>query len=76
MINPKTVLRIMELQREFSGRHPKVTAFLNAVFSRGIQEGTVLELTVTKPGEAPVTTNMRVSAEDIALFEELKELKK
>ncbi len=76
MINPKTLLRIAELQREFSGRHPKVTAFLSAVTSRGIPEGTVLELTVTKPGEAPVTANMRVSAEDIALIEELKNLRK
>ena len=42
----------------------------------GLPEGTVLELTVTKPGEEPVTTNMRITAEDLELIQELSEIMK
>jgi len=38
----------------------------------GIPEGTVLEITITKPGQEPVSTNMKVLASDLALAEELK----
>lgn len=43
--------------------------------SGGITEGTIIEVTVTKPGEAPVTANMKVQASDIELVNELKNLK-
>ena len=48
--------------------------FLGAVIAPGLPEGTVLELTVTKPGEGPVTTNMKITAEDLELIKELSEI--
>ena len=49
-------------------------AFVKAVFSRPPEEGTVLEITVTRPGEEPVTANIKVQQSDLELLEELKEL--
>ena len=49
----------MNARNKFVENHPKFAAFLNAVFSAGITEGTVIEITVTKPGEEPITTNMK-----------------
>ena len=50
--------------------------FINYCLNGGIQEGTVIEITVTKPGEQPVTSNMKVMQSDIDIVNELKTLSK
>lgn len=73
-MNPESLMKIMNAKNQFTSNHPKFVAFLNAMFSRGIEAGTVIELTVTRPGEAPVTTNIRVQQSDLDLLQELKNL--
>lgn len=73
-MNPESLMKIMNAKNRFTSNHPKFVAFLNAMFSRGIEAGTVIELTVTRPGEAPVTTNIRVQQSDLDLVQELKNL--
>lgn len=69
-------MKIMNAKNKFTDNHPKFAAFLNTVFAGGIEEGTVIEITVTKPGEEPVTTNMKVKQSDLELMNELKDLAK
>lgn len=76
MMNPASMMKIMNAKNKFTGNHPKFVAFLNAVFSRGVTEGTIIEITVTRPGEEAVTTNMKVLKSDLELLDELKELAK
>ena len=70
MINPASIMKIMNAKNKFTANHPKFAAFLNAVFSTGITEGTIIEITVTKPGEEPITTNMKVQQSDSPVIEE------
>lgn len=74
MMNPASIMKIMNAKNKFTENHPKFSAFLGAVFSRGIVEGTVIEITVTRPGEEPITTNMKVRQSDLDLINELKDL--
>lgn len=74
MMNPASIMKIMNAKNKFTENHPKFVAFLNAVFSTGITEGTIIEITVTKPGEDAITTNMRVKQSDLDLMNELKDL--
>lgn len=74
MMNPASIMKIMNAKNKFTENHPKFVAFLNAVFSTGITEGTVIEITVTKPGQEPITTNMKVKQSDLDLMNELKDL--
>lgn len=76
MINPASLMKIMNARNKFTENHPKFVAFLNAVFANGVEAGTVIEMTVTKPGEAPVTTNIKVQQSDLELLAQLKELAK
>lgn len=76
MFNPASFMKLMNLQNQFNSTHPKFAAFLEALFAREVQEGTVIEITVTRPGEDPVTTNMRVQQSDLELMAELKDLTK
>ena len=76
MINPASIMKMMNAKNKFAENHPKFVAFLNTVFANGVVEGTVIEMTVTKPGEVPVTTNMKVKQSDLELLQELRELAK
>ena len=51
-------------------------AFVKSVFSKPLEEGTILEITVTRPGAEPVTANIKVQQSDLDLLEELKEMGK
>lgn len=76
MVNPSVIMKLMNAKNRFTENHPKFVAFLNAVFSREIGEGTILEITLTRPGEESMTTNMRVQQADLELLEELREIAK
>lgn len=74
MLNPGSIMKLMSAKKKFTDNHPKFMAFLERVFSMGVTEGTVIEITVTRPGEEPVTTNMKVKQSDLELMRELEEL--
>lgn len=75
-MNPVSIMKIMSAKAQFERNHPKFSAFLKVVFSRPVEEGTVIEFTVTRPGEEPMTANIRVQQSDLDLLESLKELGK
>ena len=74
-MNAALIMKLISAKSKFSRTHPKFEAFLKSVFSRKIEEDTVIEITVTRPGEAPLTANIKVLQSDLELLEELKELK-
>lgn len=76
MVNPAVLMKIMSAKNTFVKNHPKFEAFVKAVFmgGSGIPEGTIIELTVTRPGEQPVSTNLKVQQSDLDLVNELKNL--
>ena len=67
-------MKIMNAKNKFTANHPKFAAFLKAVFSREIEEGTVIEITVQRPGEAPITSNIKVKDSDLELLQSLKDM--
>ncbi len=73
-MNPAAMMKIMGAMNTFKGNHPKFMAFLSYVFSSGFPEGTVIEISVTKPGQEPVTSNMKVTQSDLDLFDSLKDV--
>ena len=70
-MNPAAIMKLMSAKNKFTSNHPKFSAFLNAVFSRGI-----IEITVQRPGEQPLTSNIKVQQSDIELLESLKQIGK
>lgn len=73
-MNPMALMKLMQMKNKFSADHPKFVAFMKMILSRPMEEGTVIEMTVIRPGEEAVTANMRVNQSDLAMFEELKTL--
>ena len=73
-MNPASLMKMMTMKAKFEKNHPKFIAFLQTVFSRQIEEGTIIEITVKRPGEDAVTANISVTEDDIEMFNEMKTL--
>ena len=74
MMNPTMLFKMKGMWDRFTASHPKFPLFLKAVQKKGIQEGTILAMSVTTPSGAKIETNLKLTAEDMALFEEIKKL--
>ena len=74
-MNPQNVMRLMAALNTFRSNHPKFVSFAQMMLKRGIDEGTVIEITVTRPQEEPVTSNMKVTQSDLELFASLKDIR-
>lgn len=73
-MNATSILKLMSAKAQFERNHPKFMAFVKTIMSRPLEEGTVMEVTVTRPGEEPLTANIKVQQSDLELLAELKEL--
>lgn len=76
MVNPASIVKLMSAKNKFTANHPKFVNFLTYNFKRGIPEDTVIEITVTRPGEEPISGNLVVLQSDLELLNELKDLAK
>ena len=72
-MNPMALMKIMNAKTKFNASHPTFGAFLNAAFAGGIQEGTIIEMKVTKPDGTEMTTNLKIKQSDLELLQELRE---
>lgn len=72
-MNPMALMKIMNAKTKFNASHPEFGAFLKAAFAGGIQEGTIIEMKVTKPDGTEMTTNLKIKQSDLELLQELRE---
>ena len=68
-MNPFTILKY---KSQLEGNHPRAAEFVKKVIMSGLPEGTIVEVSVTKPGEETKTSNIRVTREDLDLFDEVR----
>lgn len=73
-MNPAILMKLMSAKSTFEQNHPKFSAFLNTVFSSEIEEGTIIEISVQKPGQEKLTSNIKVQQSDLDLLQGLKNL--
>lgn len=76
MMNPASIFKIKAAWDKFSNNHPRLMPFFGAVNRKGITEGTIIEVSVTTPDGETIATNVKISQEDLDLFEEIKQLAK
>ena len=73
-MNPMALLKAKKSRDTFCGNHPRFPAFLQAVQTAGIKEGTIIEVSITTPEGKNMMTNVRITASDMQAFEDLKGL--
>ena len=67
-------MEMMQFAKEldnFKKNHPKVAKFLAIEFGKGLQEGSILELKITRPGQEEKVSNMRILPEDQSFLSKL-----
>ena len=72
--NISAMMKIRSAWAAFSSNHPKFAAFLNEAGRNGAPEGTILEIHMEYPDGRRISSNMRITASDLELFESLKQL--
>ncbi len=72
--NPAALLQMMNLWNRFERNHPKFPKFLKAVVQKGIKEGSIIEIKVTTAEGENFDSNLKVSAEDMELVSQMKNL--
>ena len=73
-MNPTDIWKIAGMKKQFDQNHPGVARFMQAISHRSLTEGTVIEVSITYPGEQPMVTNMKVNAKDLEMLQALREL--
>lgn len=74
-MNPRRMLELANLQQKFKKNHPKVFPFLKAASEKALQDGSIIEISVTTPEGKMMRTNLKVKPEDLEILEELKKMR-
>ena len=74
-MNPMDILKFKGLWDDFTRRHPKFPLFLNALAQNGITEGTILEINVKRPDGKEISSNLKITKEDMELFQKLRDMR-
>ena len=74
-MNPALIMKMMEAKSKFDSAHPKFARFIGDVFRNGVEEGSVIEINISKPDGSTMSTNMRVTESDLELIGMLKEMR-
>ena len=77
MINPAMLFRLKSSWERFTATHPKFPLFLQAASKNDVlRENTILEINITTPEGRDISTNLKLTSEDLQLFSDLKEMAK
>lgn len=74
MLNPAVLLKLKGAYETFVNNHPKFPMFLKAASKDALQEGSIVEITVTTKEGKKMSTNLLVKQSDLDLFESLKQM--
>lgn len=71
-VNPMKLLQLKGAWETFQRNHPKFPQFMKAVGKGALAEGTVMEITVTTAEGKTLSTNLKVTAQDMELVRQLQ----
>lgn len=74
MLNPTMLFKLKGAYEAFVSNHPKFPMFLKAASKDALQEGSIVEITVTTKEGKKMSTNLLVKQSDLELFESLKQM--
>lgn len=73
-LNPMQLLGLKNDLEKFKNNHPRFIQFIQAIAQDGLNEGTILECKVITPEGREMQTNIKVTQEDLELFQKLKSM--
>lgn len=73
-MNPSGLLQVMGAWKVFNSNHPKFILFIDALKKKGIEEDTIIAISVTDKNGETIETNIKVKQSDIELFNSLRNI--
>ena len=74
MLNPGKLFKIKAAWEKFAINHPKFISFIGALQHNYLKEGTVIEINVMTEEGKNISSNLRLTKEDIELFKNFSEM--
>ena len=74
MKNPAKLLQLKKQYDAFAARHPKFLRYLAYISDHFVEEGAVLDVTVTAPDGNTLHGNAKLTAEDVAFLKEVRQI--
>lgn len=73
-INPMKLLQMKGAWDTFQKNHPKFPQFMKAVGKGALAEGAVVEITVTTAEGKTLSTNLKITEQDMELARQIREM--
>ncbi|MGN0314444.1 MAG: hypothetical protein ACI4EG_06595 [Fusicatenibacter sp.] len=67
-------MELKNLRDQFACNHPKFIRFMEDLSSQTLQEGTIIEITVTTPEGKHMVSNLKLTDSDISMLESIHEM--
>ena len=74
MKNPAKLLQLKKQYSAFLERHPKFMRYLAYITDNYMEEGTVMDVTVTDTQGRSLHGNAKLTAEDVAFLKEVRQM--
>ena len=74
MRNPAKLLQLKKQYSAFLDRHPKFMRYLAYITDHYMEEGSVMDVTVTAPDGRSLHGNAKLTAEDVAFLQEVRQM--
>ena len=74
MKNPAKLLQLKKQYSAFLDRHPKFMRYLAYITDNYMEEGAVMDVTVTDAAGKSLHGNAKLSAEDVAFLQEVRRM--
>ena len=74
MKNPAKLLQLKKQYSAFLNRHPKFMRYMAYITDNYMEEGTVMDVTVTDTQGRSLHGNAKLTAEDVAFLKEVRQM--
>lgn len=75
-MNPMALLALKSSFEKFQKGHPKFIQFVQTIAQIGVKEDTIFECKVIMPDGKEMMANLKITQEDLEMFEKLKDMSK
>lgn len=74
MFNPGIIFELQNKWKRFTENHPKFPMFLQAVAGTKMNPGTIIEIKVTTAEGQNISSNVKLTEEDVDMLKELGDM--
>lgn len=72
MLNPANLFKLKNSWSKFTQNHPRLPGFFQAASQGMIEEGSIIDVTITNAEGKKISTNVKLSQSDLELFKNLE----